>query len=374
MWLQQRLKGMPGLLSSSWARRMLIVLLLFLIFYWYLTSDGVLRFLHMSRDSSGEAGVCLQTDMNRWKMFMERGEGVIRGPTSDDVAPFVVGNGHFLVDVEANRLWVSPSSQPGSAPVHQTDFAPNVRLQLAGKRQEARAFMLWFRKGSVVSVRCIQPGPSPFSSSRECVTIREEYIAHRSRPNIYLQRIHISNPTDRALSLEVSTGGESPAFRSGPEGQDDRDFLLFSGRVPTEKSGPVVAVAVAVKKMGSHVTVGAKAEYTENVVSVVHSSEPVEPGKAEEALARVKEAARKEMQEVLRAKLEELVQDHQQAWMDLFISGRVTSPWGMHWELCVCACVRALGTHWELGLGVCVCMCWMCVSVHACAYNGCVCV
>ncbi|KAG5282520.1 hypothetical protein AALO_G00056950 [Alosa alosa] len=322
MWLQQRLKGMPGLLSSSWARRVLIGLLLFLIFYWYLTSDGVLRFLHMSRDSGGVAGACLQTDINRWKGFVERGEGVIRSPDSEDVAPFVVGNGHFLVDVETNRLWVSPSAQPGSAPVHQTDFAPNVRLQLAGKRQEARALMLWFRKGSVLSVRCIQPGSSQSSSSRECVTVREEYIAHRSRPNAYLHRIHINNPTDRALTLEVTS--ESPGFRSVPEALEDREFQVFSGRVPTEKSSAMVMMVVAMKKLGSHLQVGAKSDYTENVVSVVHTSEPVEPAKADEVLAKLKEAARKEMLETLeavRVSVDHLVEDHQQAWMDLFISG-----------------------------------------------------
>lgn len=331
MWLQQRLKGMPGLLSSSWARRVLLGLLLFLIFYWYLTSDGVLKFLNMSRDSGGAAGACLQTDINRWKASVERGEGVILSPNSEDVAPFVVGNGHFLVDIEANRLWVSPSAQPGSAPVHQTDFAPNVRLQLAGKRQEARAMMLWFRKGSVLSVRCIQPGQAPSSSSssssRECVTVREEYIAHRSRPNTYLHRIHISNPTDRALTMDVLT--ESPGFRSSPEVLEDREILLFSGRVLTEKSGAVVMMVVAMKKLGSRLPVSAKSDYTENVVSVVHTSEPVDPAKADETLAKLKEAARKEMLEMLRANVEELVQDHQQAWMDLFISGRVTCPQGM---------------------------------------------
>ncbi len=62
MWLQQRLKGLPGLLSSSWARRVLVGLLLFLIFYWYLSSDGLLKALSMSRESGGAAGfVCRLT-------------------------------------------------------------------------------------------------------------------------------------------------------------------------------------------------------------------------------------------------------------------------------------------------------------------------
>ncbi len=132
MWLQQRLKGLPGLLSSSWARRVLVGLLLFLIFYWYLSSDGLLKALSMSRDSGGAAGGCLQNDLHRWVSLVDRGEGVVLNPQTKETVPFVVGNGHFLVDVDSNKLWVASSSQPGSAPVHQTDYGPVVRLQIPG--------------------------------------------------------------------------------------------------------------------------------------------------------------------------------------------------------------------------------------------------
>ncbi|XP_028849591.1 uncharacterized protein KIAA2013 homolog [Denticeps clupeoides] len=316
MWLQQRLKGLPSLLSSSWARRVLIGLLLFMIFYWYLSSDGILRALSLSRELGGVAGACLQTDINRWKAFVERGEGVIMSPQNKDVAPFVAGNGHFLVDVEANRLWLSSSAQPGSAPVHQTDFAPMATLQIAEKRHEAQAMMLWFRKGSVLSVRCVSMTHS--QSPRDCVTVREEYIAHRSRPNVYLQRIHINNPTDRTVSVNIFT--DAVTFRVGQE-VEKKDFVVSVRKVHTEKSNVVVVMVVATKRVNSVVQVNGKSEYKENVLSVIQSSEPVDSSKVEETLARLKEAVRKEMQEVLRLSVDELEQDHQQAWMDLFISG-----------------------------------------------------
>ena len=261
MWLQQRLKGLPGLLSSSWARRMLVGLLVFLIFYWYLSSDGILRLLSFSRETGGAAGLCLQSDVNRWTALVDRGEGIVHTPQMKESVPFVTGNGHFLVDVDSNKLWVTSSLQPGSAPVHQTEFSPIVRWQISGKRSEAQAKMLWYRKGSVLSTRCVLLGSS--QSSRDCVVIREEYIAHRSRPNVYLQRLHISNPTDKAVSVEVSM--DSPNFRSVAEKMEDKEFMLSTGKVLTERMD-IVLVAGASERLSRVFQVPAKSDHAETKV------------------------------------------------------------------------------------------------------------
>lgn len=317
MWLQQRIKGFPGLLSSSWARRVVVVLLLFLIFYWYLSSDRLFKFPGFFREAGGAAGVCLQTDISRWTAQVERGEGILSTPQTKVSVPFVTGNGHVLVDVDSNKLWVTSSSQPGSTPVHQTEYAPIVRWQVAGKRSEAQAKMLWYRKGSVLSSRCIQLDNS--QSPRDCVIIREEHVAHRSRPNVYIQRVHINNPTDKAISIEASV--ESPSFRGVAEKMEDKEFMLSTGKVLTEKKETVL-MAVGTKRLSTRFQVPAKSDHTENVVSVILTSEPVEPSKAEETFSKLRDDAKREMVELLRAKLEDLVQEHQQAWADLFTSGK----------------------------------------------------
>ncbi|XP_066546535.1 uncharacterized protein KIAA2013 homolog [Amia ocellicauda] len=318
MWLQQRLKGLPGLLSSSWARRVLLGLLILLMIYWYLSSDGILRYLSRS-EPGGATGQCLKTEIQRWKPLVERGEGVMIDPQSKMVVPAVVGNGHFLVDIDSNKLWVS-SSQPGSAPIHLTEYPPLVGLKPSVMHSETQAVMLWFRKGSVLSVRCVLMGSSP--TPRECVTVREEFIAHRSRPNVYLQRIHISNPSDRSAAFEVSSLSPSfgSKFSTSVEKVDDKDFMLSSGRVLTEKN-EIVLVVVATKRMGNRLQVAAKSEFAENVLSVVYTSEPLDLSKLEETFNRLRDAAKKEMGELLRTSVEDLYQDHQQAWIDLFTSG-----------------------------------------------------
>ncbi|XP_065103815.1 uncharacterized protein KIAA2013 homolog [Paramisgurnus dabryanus] len=316
MWLQQRLKCLPGLLSSSWARRVLVGFLLFLIFYWYSSSDGILKFLSLSRESGGAAGVCLQTDINRWVSLVDRGEGVVYTPQTKDSVPFVVGNGHFLVDVDSNKLWVASSSQPGSAPVHQTEYSPIVRLQMAGAFSEARAMMLFYRKGSVLSSRCILTSNS--QSTRDCIIVREEFVAHRSRSNVYLQRIHISNPTDSAVSFDVSI--ESRSFRSTTEKMEEKEFMLSSGRVLTERKD-FVFVVVATNRLSTKILIPAKSEYSETVVSVIHTLEPTEGAKLDETLGKLREGVKREMVDALRPNVEELMQEHQQAWVDLFISG-----------------------------------------------------
>ncbi|KAM9475154.1 uncharacterized protein KIAA2013 homolog [Clarias gariepinus] len=316
MWLQQRLKGLPGLLSSSWARRVLVVLLIFLIFYWYLSADTIFKLPKIFGEAGGAAGVCLQTDINRWTAQVERGEGVMSTPQIKVSVPFVTGNGHLLVDVDSNKLWVTSSSQPGFAPVHQTEYSPIVRWKVSGKQSEAQAKMLWYRKGSVLSSRCILL--DTFQSPRDCVIIREEHIAHRSRPNVYIQRVHINNPTDKVISVEASV--ESPSFRGVTEKVEDKEFMLSTGKVLTEKKETVL-MAVGTKRLTVHFQVPAKSEHTENIVNVIHTSEPVEPSKTDETFSKLREDAKREMVDLLRAKLEDLVQEHQQAWADLFLSG-----------------------------------------------------
>lgn len=322
MWLQQRLKGLPGLLSSSWARRLLIALLLFLITSWYLGAWRSWRLLSGPAEPGGAAGQCLLAEIHRWKSLVDRGEGIYSTPQEQLHTPFVSGNGHILIDIDSNKLWVASSSQPGSAPVHQTDLSPRVGIHLEGSRAEAQASMLWFRKGAVLSVRCASP--AALQSVRDCVTIREEFIAHRSRTNVYLQRIHINNPSDRPASLEVSY--DSPPFGSkfttSVEKVEDRDILLYSGRVPVE-SNRVVLLVVATRKLNGRIQVSAKSEYKENVLSVVWTSESMESSKVEETFSTLRDGAKRELGELLRASVDELVVDHQQAWMDLFISGEL---------------------------------------------------
>ncbi|XP_030640795.1 uncharacterized protein KIAA2013 homolog [Chanos chanos] len=316
MWLQQRLKGLPGLLSSSWARRLLVGLLLFLIFYWYLSSDGILKALRMSGQSGGVAELCLQPDIHKWQSLVDQGEGIMMTSQSKEGVPFIVSNGQFLVDLDSNKLWVSSHTQPGSAPVYQTDFSPIVQLQITGKRSEAQAMMLSYQEGSVTSKRCILIGSS--QSSKDCVLVQEEIIAHRLRPSVYLQRVSISNPSDRTANFEVSM--ESPLFRTSVEKVEDKEFLLSSGRVLSEKNH-IILVVVATKKLGPRIQVASKSAYTENVVNVVHTSEPTEFSKVEETFIRLKEVVRREMVDLLRANVEHLVKEHQQSWKDLFISG-----------------------------------------------------
>lgn len=310
------------MLSSSWARRLLIGLLLFLIFYWYLGAERRLRFFGGPAMPGGPAGQCLLAEIHRWNSLVERGEGIYSTPQEQLDTPFVSGNGHILIDINSNKLWVASSSQPGSAPVHQTEYSPRVGVHLEGKRAETQATMLWFRKGAILSVRCASP--AALQSPRDCVTTREEFIAHRSRPNVYLQRIHINNLSDRAASMDVSS--ENPSFGSkfstSVEKLEDREIVLSSGRVLVENNRMVLVVVVT-KKMNSRIQVAAKSEYSDNILSVVWTSEPIESSKQEETFSILRDGAKKELVELLRTDVDKLVVDHQQAWMDLFISGEL---------------------------------------------------
>ncbi|XP_043918970.1 uncharacterized protein KIAA2013 homolog isoform X2 [Protopterus annectens] len=320
MWLQQRLKGFPGILSSNWARRILAVFALFLIFFWYISSDGLFKFLSRSREPGGVVGTCLQTETKQWNALVDRGEVAVSqsvGAHGRLSGPVVVGNGYILLDIDLNRLWISSL---GSSSVYETDYVPVVVLKPAGMHAGSRSLGVWFRDGAVRSVHCIQITAS--QSSRDCVVIREEFIAHRSRPHLFIQKFHIINPSDKTVAFDVSSPLSSfgKKFSSSVEKVEDREFILSSGRVLT-KEGKIVLVVVAAKKMVNHLQVTLKSEFTETMLSVVYTSDPIDSSKLEETFSKLREAAKKEIGELLKLGLEDLFQEHQQVWSDLFISG-----------------------------------------------------
>ncbi|XP_026576986.1 uncharacterized protein KIAA2013 homolog [Pseudonaja textilis] len=323
MWLQQRLKGLPGLLSSSWARRLLALLAFLLAASWYLGGawPRLLLRLRPGGASGGAAGLCLQAETRAWRKGGEArllGEGPGQGP------PGLVGNGHLLLDAQANRLWVAPTGAPG--PAWPTDYGPLAQLRgPAGAESEAGASALLPKEGALRRVRCVQPG----GPGGACVTVREELLAHRGRPHLYLQRLVVDNPTDRLVALEVTGPGSSSSsssssgrsFATSLEKAGDRQFFLSSGRALQPAGEKLVLVVVAAKKLVSRVQVAPKSRFEETLLSVVLSSEPIEAAQLDETFGRLREAAKREMMEVLPLRSEELVQEHRRAWDELFISG-----------------------------------------------------
>ncbi|XP_051642556.1 uncharacterized protein KIAA2013 homolog [Manacus candei] len=322
MWLQQRLKGLPGLLSSSWARRLLLLVVVLLVAYWYLLA-GRARGAGRGAEPSGAAALCLQAAAGAWRAQTQRGDAL---PLPEDAAggegtagPALAGNGWVLLDVTAGRLWVRPAGAP-AGPALATEYPALVRLRALGGRGEARAALAALRDGAVRAVRCVHTGPG--AGPGDCVTVREDVVAHRGRPHLYLQRLRIANPTDRVVAFEASSppapGGR---FSGSLEKAGERQFVLSSGRLALPGGNKAVLVVVAAQKLVSRLQVAPKSHFDETVLSVVHTSEPTEPARLEETLGRLREAARKEMLEVMQMGVEDLFQEHQQTWSDLFISG-----------------------------------------------------
>lgn len=318
MWLQQRLKSFPGLLSSSWARRLLALLGFLLILYWYLSSGAFVPSLWHNGQPRGVAGTCLQTESKQWRALSDKGDAAVVQLTEDGKRqkPMVVGNGNILIDILSNRLWLF--SQSLSARV--TDYTPLVLLQPTASVSEAQSTAIFFRDGLVRKIRCIQG--AALHSPHECVTVREDICAHRSRPHLYLQRIRIFNPSDRVATFEISpqTPPLGAKFSTSTEKAEDRQFLLSTGRLQVE-GGKVVLVVVATKKLVNRIQVSPKSEYFETALSVVYTSQPMESIKLEDVLSKLKDSAKKEMAEVMRMGVEDLLHEHQQTWSDLFISG-----------------------------------------------------
>ncbi|XP_060115078.1 uncharacterized protein KIAA2013 homolog [Heteronotia binoei] len=339
MWLQQRLKGLPGLLSSSWARRLLALLGFVLVASWYL-GGAWLRLLpwRAGRAAGGAAGLCLQAETRAWQALAEKGEARLlqlpAGPGDAGAPLALVGNGHLLLDLAANQLWVAPAAGkgPAASPAHSTEYPALAQLRApATALADAGAAVAMLKDGAVHRVRCVHTA----ANDGECVAVREEVLAHRGRPHLYLQRLAIANPTERQVAFEVSGPLSAPSLTLGGGGAagaggkfvttlekvGDRQFLLSSGRVLQPDSAKVVLVVVAAKKLVSRVQVAPKSQFDETLVSVVHASEPIDASRLDDTFSKLREAAKREMLEVLRMRVEDLLQEHRKAWADLFISG-----------------------------------------------------
>ncbi|XP_066493978.1 uncharacterized protein KIAA2013 homolog [Tiliqua scincoides] len=314
MWLQQRLKGLPGLLSSSWARRLLGLLCVLLAACWYLGRAAPRLRLPWARGPAGAARAerCLQAETRPWLALAERGDArLVRGPA-------LAGNGHLLLDAAGGRLWVAAAG--GGAPALPTDHAPLARLRAPpGALCEAEARAVLLREGAVRSARCVQPGPG------DCVVVREELLAHRGRPHLFLQRLAVANPTERLVAFEVAgpaPGAAPGGFATGLEKAGEHQLLLSRGRVLQPGGATAVAVVVAAaRRLLGRVQVAPRSQFEETLLSVVLTSEVLEVARLDEAFGRLREAARKELLEVMEMRTEDLVQEHRQAWADLFISG-----------------------------------------------------
>ncbi|XP_054524902.1 uncharacterized protein KIAA2013-like [Pan troglodytes] len=346
MWLQQGLKGLPGLLSSSWARRLLCLLGLLLLLLWFGGSGaqraaGGLHLLPWSRGEPGatEPSACLEAATGAWRGLRERGEAVPLGPG----VPALVANGFLALDVAANLLWVTLGEREPAVAPH---FVPFVQLRLLSALAEAgEAVLLLLREGLLRRVHCLQlgsPGPGPVAagpgpasvsglaagSGRDSVLLQEGFLAHRGRPHVYLQRIQLNNPTERVTALQTvgPTAGPAPkAFTSTLEKVGDHQFLLYSGRSPPTPTGLVHLVVVAAKKLVNRLQVAPKTQLDETVLWVVHDSGPINPqvpkSKAAKELKALQDLARKEMLELLEMPAAELLQDHQLLWAQLFSPG-----------------------------------------------------
>ncbi|XP_044138016.1 uncharacterized protein KIAA2013 homolog [Bufo gargarizans] len=319
MWLHQRLKGFPGLLSSSWARRILAALGFLLIIYWYMSTGSLFRSLWYSGQPRSGPGACLQTQTKQWKTLLDKGDLMIvsfPGEESNLQGPAIVGNGFMLVDVRKNTLWVSSVT----VPFRMTDYSLVTSVKSSGVAAEVQATAVFYREGLIRTVRCMQMELT--DSHRDCVSVREDYFAHRNRPHLYIQRIHVSNPSDRVVAFDISSQ-KPPAgakFSTSIEKMQDRQFLLSSGRVSLE-DGKSILVVIATKKLVNRVQVSPRSEFDETVLSVIYTSEPIDSGKLEESFSKLRESAKKEMLEVMHMRADDLYNEHQQIWSDLFVSG-----------------------------------------------------
>ncbi|XP_028921512.1 uncharacterized protein KIAA2013 homolog [Ornithorhynchus anatinus] len=306
MWLQQRLKGLPGLLSSSWARRLVASLGLALLVYWSLGGG-----LHLPswgpRRGADDAASSKSTPCPSAVAW--RGEAL----EADGRRPALAGNGFLTLDVAANRLWVRPAGAAAALPLPLPRPPLAVLRRDEGEESTSTTAVLP-REGSVLRVRCLPPD----------AVLREDFAAHRRRPRVYLQRVRLDDPRGRPVDLRPAGPRASP--EAPPEAAAGRRFVVYGARAPPLPGGRVVLAAVAAERPDGGLRAGPRAPLDRTLLGVVHVSDPLHPldarGPAADALLRrLTDDARGEMAQLLQMPPQMLWDEHRRDWDDLFLSG-----------------------------------------------------
>uniref|UniRef100_A0A7E4ZSV8 Transmembrane protein n=1 Tax=Panagrellus redivivus TaxID=6233 RepID=A0A7E4ZSV8_PANRE len=107
-----------------------------------------------------------------------------------------IGNGYIGMDVSGNSDLLLRTNSTGPF-TFLTGFKPLVQLKLPFGENKALHYVTDTTNGMSKTVRCSHV-------DEKCICLYEFVYAHRSRPNVLIQDIKLSNPSTDALNIEFS--------------------------------------------------------------------------------------------------------------------------------------------------------------------------
>ncbi|XP_002733192.1 uncharacterized protein KIAA2013 homolog [Saccoglossus kowalevskii] len=321
MWIKNRIKNLPNSLPTTRSRRIALLVLIILVFLVYF-GPSLYGGSHAKATTE-----CLQAQLHQWESAFNIYDVSIKhdlNKKSEAAALPFVGNGNLGVvvgsTVSSDVLHIRYQHNVLSLAVPYVPIAQPQVLGLSTK--EAR--VVHFREGQVYRI-------ITQSQNRECISITQKVLAHRSRPSLLLQQITVENGASFAAKLSITVPGAYGWKDVATKESSDSSvppFTLTSGIVKapsTDKTEEYVLVSIATSSLPQAIEVQPKDSHTEWVLSVVHYSAPGPYSEMYMELHRkLDQQAKQEMIHLLSTygrDLSPLADEHLSQWKQLWNSG-----------------------------------------------------
>ncbi|KAI1715407.1 protein C17H12.2 [Ditylenchus destructor] len=167
-----------------------------------------------------------------------------------------VGNGFIGIDVMHDRqLLVQPTNESRNSPLF-TSFRPLVEVSAGFVKSNEFIFVSDYRDGTSKAVQCS-------ALNDKCVCISQSIYAHRTRPNILIQDIRVSNPSTSSVELKFTSRAGFANWEKSDSGQSPVYIKLF------DHEGKTIIAMVCSSVPLSSVNVRPQTEETFRFICVV---------------------------------------------------------------------------------------------------------
>lgn len=210
-------------------------------------------------------------------------------------------------------------------------FRPIIKMRhMAGLESEASASVINLREGIVESLSCFKLE----EYSRNCIFVNHTVVAHRSRPNLFLQHIRATvDGSSGAAGMKVDDipvvqdeFAESMHFkRAAGNLFNHKPYKLYSGVIEVGKN-QYMAVAVASHITGRSLHVSSdNSNHIDAMTVVMHSDIKTQHDEAKREEEIVQKRAANYANEVTEMSTDELLKEHRAAWKDILHTGLTIS-------------------------------------------------
>ncbi|XP_019618579.1 PREDICTED: uncharacterized protein KIAA2013 homolog [Branchiostoma belcheri] len=329
MWIHNRLKSVPGVFSSTWARRMLAILLAVSVVIWYI-GPSIFDMGRRAWNKPDLLSTCLNDKLTPWLHAAQELDAVVtQGNVKAAQLPFV-GNGKIGF-VPGEGLFIATPDRDNpqySSLTLKVPYDPSIQVAIETLTTRKESSVLDYKHGVFHKYTCYK------KSETDSLLMELKVASHRTKPSLLVQELRVENPTTTPLLVSVkqssSVSSNSLSLQTltvmFDEKNPPKEYILLRGTITTVDSR-VIMFAMATPKVSEVLNVDEKSAFTFTFVTAVHYSEPA-PHVEQDKLERVTELAKNDIKEYFLAGPENsnLLVQHKSAWSKVWASGLHVDP------------------------------------------------